>query len=1140
MKRLFSAVLLLSILFASCTFLLSDSSDKSSEKKVRVYISLSGNEARSALPDVTWSDEWKNLTYKLIAVQNPNEVNQKSPVTLFENCSYDNLGQGIELDVAKYRFTLEAYKGGVKSLSGETTVNLAEGNTVLTFKMYPATGSTGSAVINLTYPSDGVVSSVKAGVSSTIFASPESVHAETVRTKISSGVITATISKENLPSNTEQYLLLWFYDANGSLIYSGAESLIIFGGYTSYANINLTKDDWHSYICTVSLKKDGEAWVGSGKKVTLVDSSKTDKKYELRDVSGGNFEASVADGKYFIYVDDENTGLEFYSVDKTEDVNYYTVKLGAANETVKNCSMTIVEGGLPSEENSSVVLRGSDFKYKLSLSRGYEVKTALTVKENGLAVSGADFEKTLTISDVKNSVNITAEGITPIVYTITYSDDDGTEFQPSKTGNLAYWYAYQSTYNPPVEFTAEDIVVLPAIQNVRKNNNYFDAWVDSHGNVINDTDGIFEDLVLSATWKEAPYVDTENKIIYANGFNLLITGSDAKNTKTYAYVDYNADGIKNNDDYQITGTNLTDKVSDFTGYELRAGNKDGKEIKSDFTFNIQGGKLSSIYGLNSRDYKLPNKSTVNISGNAEIGSFNPPVNGQGPESEFLYSDNVTGVMLETLSDERVYITGQMGVNGGKYSVTCVTPYLYDANQDHVVAYINNSTYASLSYFTCWTVQDTDRYGNSIDPRYRKDLLAHKKEIKNGITHTVIRMADDCGIELPEKEVRLEDFVDEFSLGSSTVSINCSVFSVAVENGSFRVNERTTITENTSDSDKAVERTLTYMAQPDPYTYDESFAFNKSYVYMQIMSSGNQLTPEIASKFLSQVYFKQDDVNVPLKVTVNLETVPSEEIAAAGVNYFNGSFYKFYYETVKENTMPTWRQAYDLAKKDSFNGLHGYLMTVTSDVENNYIFNSAPKEYLEKLFWMGGSRLKNLSADKNTVLWDTPTFYSASVSRTDAWYWQCGPEAGQMYYNYAGLQKASDYAKTNGIDIGVINPDTHEVMYSRWNNHYYHPEIMTLPGNEDTTASEWDSNSFEPNNSNSTEDCCQFLPGKISGKPYYARGYWNDQKYNCTDATNSHCAGYIVEFTPYSNAYNTETANYQAIKRTATYSLGGAE
>ncbi|MCQ2589574.1 MAG: hypothetical protein MJ179_04040 [Treponema sp.] len=1137
MKRLFSAVLLLSILFASCTFLLSDSSDKSSEKKVRVYISLSGNEARSALPDVTWSDEWKNLTYKLIAVQNPNEVNQKNPVTLFENCSYDNLGQGIELDVAKYRFTLEAYKGGVKSLSGETTVNLAEGNTVLSFKMYPATGSTGSAVINLTYPSDGVVSSVKAGVSSTIFASPESVHAETVRTKISSGVITATISKENLPSNTEQYLLLWFYDANGSLIYSGAESLIIFGGYTSYANINLTKDDWHSYICTVSLKKDGEAWVGSGKKVTLVDSSKTDKKYELRDVSGGNFEASVADGKYFIYVDDENTGLEFYSVDKTEDVNYYTVKLGAANETVKNCSMTIVEGGLPSEENSSVVLRGSDFKYKLSLSRGYEVETALTVKENGSAVSGADFEKTLTISDVKNSVNIIAEGITPIVYTITYKDN-GTSLAPSKVENDAYWYAYQSTYNPPVEFTAEDVVVLPTMQNVRKDNNFFDAWVDSHGNVINDTDGIFENLVLSSTWKDAPFVytykDLENnidlKIIYANGFNLLIKGSDAKNTKTYVYVDYNADGIVNDDDYQISGTNLTDKA-DFTGYELRAGNKDGKEIKSDFTFNIQGGKLSSIYGLNSRDYKLPNKSTVNISGNAEIGSFNPPVNGQGPESEFLYSDNVTGVMLETLSDERVYITGQMGVNGGKYSVTCVTPYLYDANQDHVVAYINNSTYASLSYFTCWTVQDTDRYGNSIDPRYRKDLLAHKKEIKNGITHTVIRMADDCGIELPEKEVRLEDFVDEFSLGSSTVSINCSVFSVAVENGSFRVNERTTITENTSDSDKAVERTLTYMAQPDPYTYDESFAFNKSYVYMQIMSSGNQLTPEIASKFLSQVYFKQDDVNVPLKVTVNLETVPSEEIAAAKVNYFNGSFYKCYYETDAAGNLPKWTDAYNKAKAELFNGLHGYLMTVTSEVENNYIFTKSSEVYPDKLFWMGGARYINKAGT-----YDTPTF--TGNGNTTAWYWQCGPEAGQMYYSQTtalSTQAATDewQAKNPGkLDPGMYN-DKGEYMYSKWNNHFIYPEIVRQ--NEGVNV-DWAGNSKEPNNSG-TENCCQFLSG-ILGNKYRANGYWNDQAYSTQ--TGGYAAGYIVEFTPYTNAYNTETANYQAIKRTATYSLGGAE
>lgn len=1202
-KRFFIISLFISIIFFSCDSFHDFSYDNTTvpEGKACINISVNDTYSRTALPVFDWDD----FTYELIAVQNPGEATQKDPQTLFSERYYEQLVKGITLDVGKYKFTLNAYRNSKKVLSGTQTVDLSSGNISLSFLMYSVSGEKGSAIVKLVYPMESPVTKVVAYTSDSIFEEKSGVE---LTNKIVSGKLESSYEVSNLDSNKEQYAIIKFYDANNTLVYSCAESLIIVGGCVSKSTIEVTNEDWHTYICTVTLKKDREGWASSGKTVSLVNKTNSSKVYELLDSAGGKFKASVAEGIYYVYVDGESTGVEFNSINKNIDVNYYSVSM----DPVKKCTMIPVSGGIAHIENLAIVQDGKSFAYKLSLSRGYEV-SSFVVKQNSNVVSGADFDVPLTIETVTEPVKITTEGIAPIVYSIKYIDivdNSEIDLQPEKVTKYAYWYKYGGTYTPPETFTAEETVLLPTIDNIRKDNNYFDAWTDSNGKTIIDTENVYENIVVHANWRGAPKADDENKVIYANGFNLLIKGKDTKNSQTYIYIDYNGNGVVDGDDKQITCKNITTGANnDFTGYELRAGSEDGSFVpKSDFIFTMTGGNIAAIYGLNSRTQKYSNKSTVKISGTAIIGNIGEKTVVTNPDSTTsTYASSVKGVMLDTLSAERVFIVAQMtnltDTVKTPYSVTCVTENNYELDREHIVAEIANSNFATLANFTCWNVNNED----PDNVKYKQILLSHKEEIVNSVTRTYIRMADDSGVVLPKSdEIIWDDVNNEFNLGSDSIQKPCSVFSLSVENGTFRVNERTTITNNKTDADLRVEKTLTYMAQPTPLTYVEKLSFDESYVYMQVMSSADLLTPRIINDFLTQVFFKKIDSTQPIKVTMNIETVPAKFIFGSGdghggseYKYFNGSFYKrFQYDNEesiivngvekdkdlnidmakvynkvgllkgldkgKSVYLINWTNSYNKAKCKSFNGLKGYLMNITSEVENNYIYDTYFKLNPNQLSWAGGAAIKpamtttGMLTGQTVSCWDqdtsslladntavTETTALDKKRNTDKWYWQAGPEAGMCFWGTPVIQNQAD------ADNGAANRDCD---FDRWNNsEFLHNDSSIYDSNEnfdDPVApgvllrgrlcqepnSKGDHTIDGVKFRGTTEQYLQFLAGELDTDTgnYRANGFWNNQG-DANNQTNGFgCTGYIVEFTPYETEYGRQVANYQAIKRTSYY------
>jgi hypothetical protein len=137
----------------------------------------------------------------------------------------------------------------------------------------------------------------------------------------------------------------------------------------------------------------------------------------------------------------------------------------------------------------------------------------------------------------------------------------------------------------------------------------------------------------------------------------------------------------------------------------------------------------------------------------------------------------------------------------------------------------------------------------------------------------------------------------------------------------------------------------------------------------------------------------------------------------------------YYEYITPTDLPTWAEAYTGAASRTFYGLSGYLATVSSSTENDFI-----KLKLSTDGWVGGSD------DYSYINLVKGTTYTNQTQTEGKWFWINGPEAG------------------NAISTGNDNPVVASGGYMNWNTE-------------------------EPNNVYGNEHYMQFYSGD--------NGKWND-------------------------------------------------
>ncbi|PKO57197.1 MAG: hypothetical protein CVU28_00020 [Betaproteobacteria bacterium HGW-Betaproteobacteria-21] len=137
----------------------------------------------------------------------------------------------------------------------------------------------------------------------------------------------------------------------------------------------------------------------------------------------------------------------------------------------------------------------------------------------------------------------------------------------------------------------------------------------------------------------------------------------------------------------------------------------------------------------------------------------------------------------------------------------------------------------------------------------------------------------------------------------------------------------------------------------------------------------------------------------------------------------------YYETVSGSY--TWTQAKALAETMTFQGLTGYLATITSQAENDFI-----REKLNSDAWIGAS-------DDYAYI-NAATGALTFTNQTNAegkWYWVTGPEAGTLIStgNSSPVTPSGGYANWNTGEPNNANGENYGEIYStgstpgRWND-----------------------------------------------------------------------------------------------------------
>lgn len=145
-------------------------------------------------------------------------------------------------------------------------------------------------------------------------------------------------------------------------------------------------------------------------------------------------------------------------------------------------------------------------------------------------------------------------------------------------------------------------------------------------------------------------------------------------------------------------------------------------------------------------------------------------------------------------------------------------------------------------------------------------------------------------------------------------------------------------------------------------------------------------------YLKSISFKAAKTNS--KETIKVAVSDSKN---ATIPYIHEDGTTHYYSCIKG--VISWTDAYNAAKNSTFMGQRGYLATITSKEEQNYVWDSIA----QTSGWLGGT--KYLKNNKEKIKDDSKL---SEVPETDGndkeFYWACGPEAGTVFYNPSATRR----------------------------------------------------------------------------------------------------------------------------------------
>ena len=364
-------------------------------------------------------------------------------------------------------------------------------------------------------------------------------------------------------------------------------------------------------------------------------------------------------------------------------------------------------------------------------------------------------------------------------------------------------------------------------------------------------------------------------------------------------------------------------------------------------------------------------------------------------------------------------------------------------------------------------------------------------------------------ELQWKDETKEEYT--FPNANLTFTDDQLIFSLSVDNGGcFRIPDDyvgfTGVESNTG---------VKWKAGGNGGTYTSSVAAGDKLISMTFV--GKNIKPAEIQRFLRSIVFYRNGVDQSKKQTISVvanKVKLRDGMCAVAVD---GTLHYYEYIKVDEDAkLPSWYEAYAEAKTREFNGMHGYLATITTDAEQNYIY----KYYAEKdpadiqmQAWIGGMKTKLTSLPDGK--WDAGEFREEWVDLGDpnnktanplatTWYWTCGPEAGKTFY----------VTDEEGHRCDTLGSTVADIQYNGWNT--------GEPNNKRTTDS-----------GSGGKDHWTFQE-YVTEYGYVAEGAWND--YGAYNQNHSLMKGYVVEYSPYTNdaahGGNSESEKEENIKAEA--------
>ena len=272
------------------------------------------------------------------------------------------------------------------------------------------------------------------------------------------------------------------------------------------------------------------------------------------------------------------------------------------------------------------------------------------------------------------------------------------------------------------------------------------------------------------------------------------------------------------------------------------------------------------------------------------------------------------------------------------------------------------------------------------------------------------------------------------------------------------------------------------------TYTSSVAAGDKLISMTFV--GKNIKPVEIQKFLRGIVFYRNGVDQSKKQTISVianKIQMRDGMCAVAVD---GTLHYYEYVQPKEGEeLLSWFDSYEAAKKRTFNGMHGYLATVTTDTEQKYIYNYYGTGMCA---WIGGVRTNLTNLPDGS--WDSTKFSPDWIDIGDPnstqnppatdWYWACGPEAGYTFYITNSEGRCAGAPGTAGADI----------PYAGWESN--EPDNSTTSDTTHGGKDHWTKQEY------------------VLEYGYQGEGFWND--YGAYNKNPEWMKGYIVEYSPYSN------------------------